>query len=297
MMATLLDPHKHFSAEQHAIRRLDAGPETGVADQPFAPCHPRAERVNPAPSRDDVPLLDPCCGHLSAGAEVYLGVRARPRFIDVPHVASALWVPPGFKETPLTAANPSGICADLREDKAWNSRRIPDAVLRARLSGSTDPVPSHSHAMSLNGFPFKHAGTQDSFSCDTRPRRNNSLAVLRYRYTSATQRGYEEVCWDSKLPPRLKAPDSTLEKLTDPVSELTSWRRCGGRPRRGPVSHGQQTVTNSAQAAARCFSFSAAVGFQRFKLNHKRKKEILRSSGTAVLELLGRASLTTATLL
>lgn len=41
------------------------------------------------------------------------------------------------------------------------------------------------------------------------------------------------------------------------------------------------------QAAARCFSFSAAVGFQRFKLNHKRKKEILRSSGTAVLELLG----------
>lgn len=135
MMATLLDPHKHFSAEQHAIRRLDAGPETGVADQPFAPCHPRAERVNPAPSRDDVPLLDPCCGHLSAGAEVYLGVRARPRFIDVPHVASALWVPPGFKETPLTAANPSGICADLREDKAWNSRRIPDAVLRARLSG------------------------------------------------------------------------------------------------------------------------------------------------------------------
>ncbi|XP_062422415.1 protein SPMIP7 [Pungitius pungitius] len=236
MMATVLDSHQQFSAEQHAIRRLDAsggdGLETGGADPPFARCRPHAEHVNLAPLRDDVPLLDPCSGHLSAGAEVDLGVRGRPRFIDFP---------PGFKERPLTAANPSVLCVDLREDKAWNSRRIPDAVLRARLRDSTDPVPSHSlgtstNATPLNGFPFKQTGTQDSFSCGTRPWRNNSLAVLRYRYTSATQRSYEEVCWDSKLPPRLKAPDTTLEKWSDPASELTSRRRCGSRPQTGQTN-------------------------------------------------------------
>ncbi|KAM8858716.1 protein SPMIP7 [Spinachia spinachia] len=224
-MATVLDPYKQFSAQQHAIRQRDAsggeGLETSGADSAFARCHGPAEHVNLAPSRDDVPLLDPCCGHLSAGAEVDLGIR-------------------GFKEGLPTAANTTAICVDLREDKAWNSRRIPEGVLRARLTGSTDPVkvPSHSlrastNAMSLNGFPFKYAGTQASYSCDTGPWRHNSLAVVRYRYTSATQRSYEEVCWDTKLPPRLKAPDTTLEKSTGPVSELTSRRRNGNRPQLG----------------------------------------------------------------
>lgn len=96
---------------------------------------PLAEHVTLAPSRDDVPLLDPCCGQLSAGAEVDLGRKGQPKFIDFHHVASALWVPPGFRERPQTVSNPSGICADMGEDKAWNSRRIPDAVLRARLNG------------------------------------------------------------------------------------------------------------------------------------------------------------------
>lgn len=96
---------------------------------------PLAEHVTLAPSRDDVPLLDPCCGQLSAGAEADLGLKGRPKFIDFHHVASALRVPPGFRERPQSVSNPSGICADMGEDKAWNSRRIPDAVLRARLSG------------------------------------------------------------------------------------------------------------------------------------------------------------------
>uniref|UniRef100_A0A8C2XE89 Uncharacterized protein n=1 Tax=Cyclopterus lumpus TaxID=8103 RepID=A0A8C2XE89_CYCLU len=143
-MAAVLDPRKPFSAELHAIRRLNSslygagggGLETGRADSPFARCQPPAEQhVNLAPLRDDVPLLDPCCGQLSAGAEVALGVRGRQRFIDFQHVASALRGPPGFRERPPTAPNPSGIWVDLSQDKAWNSRRIPDAVLRARLSG------------------------------------------------------------------------------------------------------------------------------------------------------------------
>uniref|UniRef100_A0A3B4F666 Uncharacterized protein n=1 Tax=Pundamilia nyererei TaxID=303518 RepID=A0A3B4F666_9CICH len=96
---------------------------------------PPAERVTLAPLRDDVPLLDPCCGQLSAGAEVVLGLKGRKKFIDFDHVPSALWVPPGFRERPQTTPNFSVVCVDLSEDEAWNSRRIPPAALRARLSG------------------------------------------------------------------------------------------------------------------------------------------------------------------
>uniref|UniRef100_A0A4W6D1V9 Uncharacterized protein n=1 Tax=Lates calcarifer TaxID=8187 RepID=A0A4W6D1V9_LATCA len=100
----------------------------------------RGQHVALAPLRNDVPLLDPCCGQLSAGAEVDLGVKGRQKFIGFRHVPSALWVPPGFRERPQTAPNPSGVSVDLSEDKAWNSRRIPDAVLRARLNGKTQII-------------------------------------------------------------------------------------------------------------------------------------------------------------
>lgn len=96
---------------------------------------PAAEHATLAPLRDDVPLLDPCCGQLSAGAEVDLGLKGRTKFIDFHHVASGLWVPPGFRERPQAASNPLGVYTNISEDKTWNSRRIPDAVLRARLGG------------------------------------------------------------------------------------------------------------------------------------------------------------------
>lgn len=135
-MTAALDPFRSFSAELHTIRRLNsslygAHGADGLEPRP----HPPAEGVTLAPSRDDVPLLDPCCGQLSAGAEVDLGLKGRSQFVDVHHVASSLWIPPGFRERPRKVSNPSGICVDMSEDKAWNSRRIPAAVLRARLSG------------------------------------------------------------------------------------------------------------------------------------------------------------------
>ncbi|XP_070771545.1 protein SPMIP7 [Enoplosus armatus] len=245
-MAGFLDSFKPLSAELHVIRRLNSslyragggdGLEPGRANSPFARFHPPAEHVTLAPLRDDVPLLDPCCGQLSAGAEVDLGVEGRPNFIDFHHVASALWVPPGFKERPQTTPNPSDICVDLSQDKAWNSKRIPDAVLRARLSGSTDPVKVQPHSLRTSTkatphstFSDKHTGHQDGFSSDLRLWTDNSAAVQRSRYTSATQRSYEEVGWDTKLPRRLKAPDTTLEKMADPVSERPSSRRYSSRP-------------------------------------------------------------------
>lgn len=78
-------------------------------------------------------------------------------------------------------------------------------------------------------------------------------------------RSYEEVGWDAKLPRRLKAPETTLEKTADPVSERPSSRRYSSRPELWQVRHGGQTVTNAAQAGARLFS-SPAVSSLRFTL-------------------------------
>ncbi|XP_067467155.1 protein SPMIP7 [Thunnus thynnus] len=224
MMTTVLDPFRPFSAELHVIRRLNFslhrsagrdGLEPGSVNSP-------AQHASLAPLRDDVPLLDPSCGQLSAGAEVDLGVKGRKKFIDFHHVASALRVPPGFREKPQTAPNPFGICTELSEDKAWNSRRIPDAAIRARLSGSAQPHSLKTPTL-YSSFPDKSTDAQRLWT-------DNSLAVRRFRYTSATQRSYEEVGWDSKLPQRLKAPATTWEKMADPVSERPSSRRYNSQP-------------------------------------------------------------------
>nr|XP_046258507.1 spermatogenesis-associated protein 48 [Scatophagus argus] len=198
-MTAVLDSSRPFSTELHVIRQLNSslygaggrhGLGPGREHSPFARFHAPTEHVTLAPLRDDVPLLDPCCGQLSAGAEVELGVKGRQKFIDFHHVASALWVPPGFSERPQTALNPSSTCVDLREDKAWNSRRIPDAAWRARLSGIL------------------------------------KLCSLE----SDKLMSYEDVGWDRKLTRHLKAPQTPREKMADPVSECPSSRRYSSGP-------------------------------------------------------------------
>lgn len=144
-MTTGLDSSKPFSTDLHTIRRLNSslsrdgcrdGRGTGRAGSPRLRT-PAERDAALAPLRDDVPLLDPCCGQLSAGAEVDLGVKGRQKFIDFHHVASALWVPPGFRERPQTAPHSPWIYAELLKSRAWDSRRIPDAALRARLCNTT----------------------------------------------------------------------------------------------------------------------------------------------------------------
>ncbi|XP_063348310.1 protein SPMIP7 [Pelmatolapia mariae] len=238
-MTAVLDPFEPFSSELRVIRRLNSSlHRDGGRDRPKTGhvgslrLQPPAERVTLAPLRDDVPLLDPCCGQLSAGAEVVLGLKGRKKFIDFDHVPSALWVPPGFRERPQTTPNLSVVCVDLSEDKAWNSRRIPHAALRARLSGSSDPVKMQPHSLRTpttvtisNNLPDTHPGNQDpGVGPDISP------AVRHFRYTSATQRSYEDAGWIAKVPRHLKAPEATLEKLADPVSERASLRRYNSRP-------------------------------------------------------------------
>lgn len=136
-MTRALDSPRPFSTELQIIRRLDCGQyKAGVEDGPRPSFSSRAQhRAALAPRRDDLPLLDPSCSQLSAGAEAVLGLKGRARFINFNHVASDLRVPPGGGERPQTVSNPHSVCVDVKEEKAWNSRMISDAVLRARASG------------------------------------------------------------------------------------------------------------------------------------------------------------------
>ena len=111
---------------------------TGTGFLKFNPlAFPPASHAPLAPLRDEVVLIDPCSGHLSAGAEVDLATKGRHRFIDFYHVASGLRVPPGYRERPQTPpARPSAVSCDLSGDKAWNSRKKNDSALRADLGGN-----------------------------------------------------------------------------------------------------------------------------------------------------------------
>uniref|UniRef100_A0A3B4BE88 Uncharacterized protein n=1 Tax=Periophthalmus magnuspinnatus TaxID=409849 RepID=A0A3B4BE88_9GOBI len=89
-----------------------------------------------APLRVDVPLLDPCSGHLTPGSAASLKLRNPQPFICLPHVPSDLWVPPGLRgrartENPRTVS----LILDMSPEKDWNSRRVHHSALRARING------------------------------------------------------------------------------------------------------------------------------------------------------------------
>ncbi|XP_076025394.1 protein SPMIP7 [Genypterus blacodes] len=223
-MTAVLDPLKPSSAELHVIRRLNSSMQRN-----HFRCHPDARPFSKeaplAPMRDDVPLLDPCCGQLSAGARVDLGFKGQRPFIQIPHVASALWVPPGYRRRSRTP-NPLALCTDLSEDRAWNSRRISEAAVRAKLNGSAR---ASNPTKAFSSFS-KHSGAQDVTSSDHTEWPDLAEAARRYCYTSATQRSYEEVGWDTKLHPRLKATPTTLEHKADPLNWRPSCRRYNSQP-------------------------------------------------------------------
>ncbi|XP_030628145.1 spermatogenesis-associated protein 48 [Chanos chanos] len=192
---------------------------------------PPADHAPLAPLRDEVPVIDPCSGHLSIGAELDLGIKGRHKFIDRFYAPSDLWVPAGFRDRPQTPpVRPSAVTSDLAEHKKWNSKELSDTALRAHLGGWTS-------AKKVTPASPKIPGTLKFYSFF--PDRNVSLsgarsaiptdwikkATCRYIYTSTAQRSYEDVSWDSKLPERIKPPETTLEKMADPVNQRFTLRR------------------------------------------------------------------------
>lgn len=174
-MTGVLDRSGPFSTKLQIIRRLDSGQyKAGAEDGPGPSFGGRAQRcAAPAPSRDDVPLLDPSCSGLSAGAEAALGLRGRAKFINFHHVASDLRVPPGYRERRQTVSNPHSACADVSQDQAWNSRAISDAVLRARAAGEISEG--------------------NVYICATRDHSNNRRRVRQAQRVGAEME--KSVCW------------------------------------------------------------------------------------------------------
>ncbi|XP_066547267.1 protein SPMIP7 [Amia ocellicauda] len=118
---------------------------------------------------------------------------------------------------------PSALTPELSPDKRWNSRAVSAAAVRARLGGWTSPARVAPQSP-CNHFSFEPEPTTEvsnagpSLQC-------RDLAAKRYIYTSSTQRSYEEVEWDTKLPPRFKPPSSTQERMADPVNQHFTLKR------------------------------------------------------------------------
>ncbi|KAK6491704.1 spermatogenesis-associated protein 48 isoform X1 [Huso huso] len=185
---------------------------------------PPADKCSLAPLRDDVPIVDPCSGFVSTGADADLQPGGR----NIPILGSYKSDEYGVKGRPQTPpTRPSSWQGDQAEEKRWNSRAVSDAYLRAKLGGWTSPVrvlpapPRFPCTLTSNTFFFNvdHA-TKDGSSRNWR----EELAK-KYMYTSSTQRSYEDIDWDSKLPPRKKPPASTFEKMADPVNQHFTLRR------------------------------------------------------------------------
>lgn len=90
------------------------------------------------PLRDDVPLADPCSGFLSPGGDADLkpGVgRTIPSLVDFSDVKPQHRVPRPDAGLPRTLKRQNDVPEELKRDRRWNSRAIPDISIRARLGG------------------------------------------------------------------------------------------------------------------------------------------------------------------
>ncbi|XP_007240376.3 spermatogenesis-associated protein 48 isoform X1 [Astyanax mexicanus] len=186
--------------------------------------HPPAHSAPLAPLRDLVPLTEPCSGLLSAGARADLRLPGKTRFIDRVYTPSDLRTPSGARDRPQTpTGRPSAVTEDLSEDKRWNSRT------RSELAKLQDQAANEETEPDFPKTPWSAKPPEKDVRSSVLSDFVNT-AARRYSYTSAAQRGYEDVDWDSKLPPRFKAPLSTLEKMADPVNQHFTLKRYNSRP-------------------------------------------------------------------
>lgn len=90
------------------------------------------------PLRDDVPLHDACSGFLSPGGDADLkpGVgRTIPSLVDFSDVKPQHRVPRPDTGFQTTLKRKTVLLEELKQDRRWNSRAVPDISIRARLGG------------------------------------------------------------------------------------------------------------------------------------------------------------------
>ncbi|XP_063778706.1 protein SPMIP7 isoform X2 [Pseudophryne corroboree] len=211
------------------------------------------------PLRDDVTVVDPCSGFVSPGADADMrpgtgksipclvdDSEVRPQEADPGqqrrshhlHKLRCVTAPPGGAETRKAQYRPknvsfngtyeAAVLSDLvhKSGTLWNSMARSDAALRATLGGWTSKI---------KAVPQVTRGPGTSLT-QTFVLQSNDAAcsrddiVRKFMYTSSTQRAYEEVPWDMKLPAKLQPPESVREKMPLPFSQQFTLKRYDLQP-------------------------------------------------------------------
>ncbi|XP_028673265.1 spermatogenesis-associated protein 48 isoform X1 [Erpetoichthys calabaricus] len=193
-----------------------------------------SSRCTLAPLRDDVPLTDPCCGWLSAATLAERRLQAG----SGPEEGEGISAPATVGAVPLLPSDVTlhRFAATDDENRGWNSRAVSEASVRARLGGWTSPVrvfpvpPRSPCTLSSSKFFFTDSQPATEALKDSSLNACRDNLAKRYIYTSATQRSYEDVPWESKLPQKINPPDTTLEVMADPISQCFTLRRYEAEP-------------------------------------------------------------------
>ncbi|XP_029445612.1 spermatogenesis-associated protein 48 isoform X2 [Rhinatrema bivittatum] len=132
-------------------------------------------------------------------------------------------IPPGGREEPTPLLHPGA--------HHWNSKAISDAARRAQLGGWTSQVKVIPTVVTrgpkcnlTQTFAFKVDPTLQHLDDAVSAHWRDEIA-RKHMYTTSSQRTYEDISWDTKLPPKISPPETTLEKMADPVSRHFTWKR------------------------------------------------------------------------
>ncbi|XP_003463518.2 protein SPMIP7 [Cavia porcellus] len=191
-----------------------------------------------SPLRDDTPLGDPCSSLMSPGGDADLkpGIgRAIPNLGSFNDVKPQHRVPRPDTGFQSTIKRQTILLQELQQDRRWNSRKVLDISIRARLGGWTSPVrvtPSQTHQEQSSISRRNVLEEEEAHVDDGEPLvpSNKEYNVKDSVYKSSTQKAYEAVPWDKMLPPKLDPEETTVEKAADLVSQSCTLKRYESAP-------------------------------------------------------------------
>ncbi|NXU48897.1 SPT48 protein, partial [Turnix velox] len=191
------------------------------------------------PHRDDVPLLDPCSGLMSPGADADLQPnigRAIENLVDYSDVKPHQRIPIAGKRDRTDHRRQMILLEEIRPNRRWNSRALSRASVKTHLKDCRMPVDVASALLHQNStFAFyMNPSLKASESSDPSANWREGKA-WEYVYKSSTQKAYEEVPWDNILRPKVQPPESTVEVMADPVSQCFTEKRYNLTPEMSQV--------------------------------------------------------------
>ncbi|XP_051872183.1 spermatogenesis-associated protein 48 [Pristis pectinata] len=204
--------------------------QSNVAFARWSPyAQPPEDLYPPAPHRHDVPLLDLTSGFRSVASGAAAG---SPRLPSTPfHLAPA----GNCRARTAVPVSARPLLLDVAAQARWNSKSVSAEAIRARMGGWTSPIrvtPSpHSTPVSLKTHTFNfNVDPTDQTTSDPTPDSKREMKAKKYMYTTTTQRSYEDVNWDCKLPPKVKPADTTQDIQSDPLSRHSALKRFDPSP-------------------------------------------------------------------